>query len=110
MLIAGIALIVVGYLLTFGPLASQLGTTDPPTSDAPTDDLTGADADNESDNAGDSDANGDMVTGTEGTDEPDEPDGTGTEDRGKAAVESIPGDDDVGRMGDNEMRKKCLLE
>lgn len=69
LLIAGIALLVVGLLATFGPLALDLGGTDSPPPGGSMDDPAGADEPTEEDReGGESDADGDG-TGGAGTDE-----------------------------------------
>lgn len=91
LLIVGITLVVLGLLVTVGPLAFDLGGTESPPPDA--DGSTGV---------GDSDANGDRTSGPEETDDAD-----GI----REAIDGvISGDDDLARTADGEIREECFVE
>lgn len=105
LLIVGIGLIAIGLLVTFGPLAVDLGGTESPPFDA----------DDESDGAGDSDANGDGASGTEG----DDANGirgaigeviSGDDNPERAADEVISGEDGPERAAGDEKWEECFVE
>lgn len=68
LLIAGVTLTVVGFVLTVGPLASELGGTDSSPFDEPANDPPDTDASGESDETGDTDVGGDESTVAEDDD------------------------------------------
>lgn len=106
LLIVGIGLIAIGLLVTFGPLAFDLGGTESPP----------VDAGDESDDTGDNDANGDGAIGTEGGDAANGIRGTiggvisGDDNPERAADEVISGDDGPERAAGDERWEECFVE
>lgn len=103
LLIAGTTLTIVGFALTFGPLALEDGDTDSPPLDEAADGPDTTDADDGSDKSGDTDASDDS-TGTEETNE-SENDGL------RGLLDGLsPRDSNPEKTGDNEAREKCIVK
>lgn len=101
LLIAGIALLVVGLLATVGPLALDLGGTDSPPPEGSTDDPPGADEPTgEGRDGGESDADGDETAGA-GTDEREEAGGWET-------IDVLISADDAESTSDDDV--ECVVE
>lgn len=104
LLIVGIVLTVAGFVLTFGPLAPDLGGTDSPPFDEPSGDSPAVDAGDENDETSNSNVNSDEGVTTEEIGE--------TEDTSLRAMigKMDPRDDGSAGSVDDERREKCVVE